>query len=96
MADRHPTLVLWGDQDPALLGGDLFGLDEFVRDPTVRRHASATHWIAHEEPEWLTRSMFFPKPHVMRFVFKHWSGSGRSQSEIERGGSALAHFLPLY
>lgn len=48
-----PTLVLWGDQDPALLRGNLVGLDELVAQLTVRRHASATHWIVHEEPEWL-------------------------------------------
>lgn len=67
-----PTLVLWGDQDPALLRGNLVGLDELVPQLTVRRHASATHWIVHEEPEWLhaniraflapTRSNPHPEP----------------------------------
>jgi pimeloyl-ACP methyl ester carboxylesterase len=47
------TLVLWGDQDPALLRGNLVGLNEFVPQLTVRRHASATHWIVHEEPAWV-------------------------------------------
>jgi epoxide hydrolase 4 len=52
-----PTLVLWGERDPAVLLGNLVGLDEFVPQLTVRRHAAATHWVVHEEPEWINESI---------------------------------------
>lgn len=51
------TLVLWGDRDPALLKGNLVGLDEFVTQLTLRRHPTATHWIVHEEPEWVNAAI---------------------------------------
>lgn len=50
---RVSTLVLWGEQDPALLTTNLMGLEQFVPRLTVRRHPTATHWIVHEEPEWV-------------------------------------------
>lgn len=59
-----PTLVLWGDRDPALLRGNLVGLDQLVRQLTIRRHASATHWIAHEEPAWVNG-------HIREFLAGH-------------------------
>ena len=52
-----PTLVLWGDQDPALVGANLVGLDQFVPRLTLLRHPSATHWIVHEEPEWVNAAI---------------------------------------
>lgn len=52
-----PTLVLWGDKDPALLRGNLDGLEAFVPRLTVRRHADATHWIVHEDPEWVNAAI---------------------------------------
>lgn len=48
-----PTLVLWGDRDPALCRSNLTGLDEFVAQLDLRRHPTATHWIVHEEPGWI-------------------------------------------
>lgn len=48
-----PTLVLWGEKDPALLRGNLVGLDDFVPDLKLLRHPAATHWIVHEEPAWV-------------------------------------------
>lgn len=48
-----PTLVLWGEQDPALRRDNLVGLDRYVPKLTVYRHPSATHWIHHEEPDWV-------------------------------------------
>jgi pimeloyl-ACP methyl ester carboxylesterase len=47
---RVPTLVIWGEQDPALLIGNLDGLDRFVPDLTLRRIPDATHWVVHEKP----------------------------------------------
>ena len=47
---RVPTLVIWGEQDPYLLTGNLDGLNEYVPDLTVRRVSDATHWVVHEKP----------------------------------------------
>ncbi|PTY08456.1 alpha/beta hydrolase [Opitutaceae bacterium EW11] len=52
-----PTLALWGDQDPALLRSNLHGLGAFVPRLTVRRHPTATHWIVHEEPDWVNENI---------------------------------------
>jgi pimeloyl-ACP methyl ester carboxylesterase len=49
--------VLWGERDPALLRGNLEGLERFVPRLTVRRHPDATHWLAHEEPEWVNHEI---------------------------------------
>lgn len=45
-----PTLVIWGERDKALLTGNLEGLDDYVRDLTVRRVPDASHWVVHERP----------------------------------------------
>ena len=44
-----PTLVIWGEKDTALLTGNLNGLDEYVKNLTVRRVADGTHWVIHEK-----------------------------------------------
>jgi epoxide hydrolase 4 len=48
---RVPTLVIWGEQDHALLPGLLDGLDEVVADLRVVRLPEASHWLIHEQPE---------------------------------------------
>ena len=45
-----PTLVVWGDADPALRPSLLDGLDELVDQLVIERLPRATHWLAHEEP----------------------------------------------
>ena len=45
-----PTLVIWGEEDQALLTGNLEGLDEFVPNLTVRRIPDGSHWVVHEQP----------------------------------------------
>ncbi len=50
-AVRVPTLVIWGEQDRALLTGNLDGLDEYIEDLTVKRIPDGTHWVIHEQPE---------------------------------------------
>jgi pimeloyl-ACP methyl ester carboxylesterase len=45
-----PTLVVWGERDPALLPGLLNGLDEFVPQLRIERVAQGTHWVAQEFP----------------------------------------------
>jgi len=46
-----PTLVIWGEQDPYLLPGNLKGLEEFVPNLTLKRIPDGTHWVIHEHPE---------------------------------------------
>ena len=47
---RVPTLVIWGERDPALVIGNLDGLDQFVPGLIIKRIPDATHWVIHEEP----------------------------------------------
>jgi len=48
---KVPTLVIWGEQDHALLTGNLDGLDDYVADLTVKRIPEGSHWVSHEQPE---------------------------------------------
>ncbi len=50
-----PTLVIWGEKDPALLPGNLDGLEAYVPDLRVERLPAASHWVVHEEPEQVLR-----------------------------------------
>lgn len=48
---RVPTLVIWGEKDPALLTALLDGLDAYVTDLRIERIPEGSHWVAHEYPE---------------------------------------------
>jgi pimeloyl-ACP methyl ester carboxylesterase len=48
---KVPTLVIWGEQDRALLTGNLDGLEEYVEDLTVKKIPGGSHWVIHEQPE---------------------------------------------
>lgn len=52
---RVPTLVIWGEQDQALLPGNLDGLSDFVNDLTIKRIPDGTHWVIHEQPDRVNR-----------------------------------------
>ncbi len=45
-----PTLVIWGEDDPYLLTGNLDGLERYVPKLEVERIPDATHWVVHEKP----------------------------------------------
>lgn len=45
-----PTLVLWGQNDPAFVPEVLEGLDYYVSDLKVVHYPSQTHWLHHEQP----------------------------------------------
>lgn len=45
-----PTLVIWGEQDTALLPGLLDGLDACVPDLRIERIPQGSHWVLHEFP----------------------------------------------
>jgi pimeloyl-ACP methyl ester carboxylesterase len=47
---KAPTLVIWGEQDPFLLTGNLVGLEQFVPDLQIRRIPDGSHWVVHEQP----------------------------------------------
>ncbi len=48
---KMPTLVIWGEQDQALLTGNLEGLGEYINDLTIKRIQDGSHWVTHEQPE---------------------------------------------
>ncbi|MEX2582339.1 MAG: alpha/beta hydrolase [Gemmatimonadota bacterium] len=52
-----PTLVLWGERDPALGTALLNGLDELVADLSIVRFADVGHWIQNEAPEEINREI---------------------------------------
>ncbi|MCO5120412.1 MAG: alpha/beta hydrolase [Burkholderiaceae bacterium] len=45
-----PTLLIWGEQDQALLPVLLDGIERVVPDLRMVRIPDATHWLAHEKP----------------------------------------------
>lgn len=47
---KVPTLVLWAEDDMALLVALLDGLEEFVPKMRLVRVPGASHWIIHERP----------------------------------------------
>jgi len=50
---KVPTTVLWGEADHALLPGLLDGLDAWVPGIRIHRRPDASHWIVHEQPDWV-------------------------------------------
>jgi len=44
-----PTLVIWGEKDPAMVPQNLDGLAEFVPQLTVKRIPDASHWLVHRQ-----------------------------------------------
>jgi len=52
-----PTLVIWGENDTALLTGNLSGLDQYVTKLTVRRIPDATHWVVREKSAEVNRAI---------------------------------------
>ncbi len=44
-----PTLVIWGEKDPAMVPQNLDGLAEFVPQLTVKRILEASHWLVHRQ-----------------------------------------------
>lgn len=51
---RVPTLVIWGEQDTALLPGCVEGLERWVPQIEVKRVPEGTHWIVYEQPKLVT------------------------------------------
>jgi epoxide hydrolase 4 len=54
---RVPTTVLWGERDRALLPALLDGLERWVPTLEVQRVPEATHWLVHEQPALVARTI---------------------------------------
>jgi len=54
---KTPTLVIWGEKDPALLPNQLNGLSDYVPNLTLRSVPNAGHWVMHEAPEETIRAI---------------------------------------
>ncbi len=52
-----PTFVFWALDDAALLPGLLDGLDEYVPQLEVKKVPGATHWIVHEQPQFVAQEI---------------------------------------
>ena len=48
---QRPTLVIWGQQDHALLPCLTEGLEDYIPDLTLVPLPQASHWVVHEEPQ---------------------------------------------
>lgn len=48
-----PTFVLWALDDSALLPGLLEGLEDYVPKLELKKVPGATHWLIHEQPEFV-------------------------------------------
>ncbi len=61
-----PVLVIWGEQDKALLATNLDGMEEFVPDLKIVRIADGTHWVIHERPAQVNAAIrdFLAEKHV--------------------------------
>lgn len=53
----RPTVVVWGEEDLALLPSLLEGLDTYVPDLRLVRVPRATHWIVHERPQLIANEL---------------------------------------
>jgi pimeloyl-ACP methyl ester carboxylesterase len=52
-----PTLVIWGEKDLALVPRNLDGLAQCVPNLTIQRFEDASHWVVHEKPAEVNRSI---------------------------------------
>lgn len=48
-----PTFVFWALDDAALLPGLLDGLEDYVPNLQIKKVPGATHWIVHEQPQFV-------------------------------------------
>ncbi len=55
MRVRVPTMVIWGERDPALLIGLTRGLEEWVPDLRLEVLPDAGHWAPYERPQQVNR-----------------------------------------
>ena len=68
-----PTLMVWGERDPALGKELTYGTERLVRDLTIRYLPGVSHWVQQEAPE------------AVNTIVEAWLG-GRSIPEFEHVG----------
>lgn len=54
---ESPTLIIWGEDDPAFENSNLNGLEDYVRDLTIHRMEGISHAPHHEKPEVVNQYM---------------------------------------
>ncbi len=54
---ESPTLIIWGENDPAFENSNLNGLEDYVRDLTIHRMEGISHAPHHEKPEVVNQYM---------------------------------------
>lgn len=54
---RCPHLLIWGRDDTALLPESTVGLEEFANDLTRVELDDADHWLAHQQPDVVSRAI---------------------------------------
>jgi epoxide hydrolase 4 len=52
-----PHLVVWGEDDRALLPSCLAGLEDFAPRLTLRTMPGCGHWLLHEQPAAVAREI---------------------------------------
>jgi pimeloyl-ACP methyl ester carboxylesterase len=57
VTSRVPTTVIWAENDIALPPALIDGLEAYVPDLTLHRVPDATHWIVHEQPALIARTI---------------------------------------
>lgn len=48
---KVPTLVIWGENDQALITDNLNGLEEYVPNLKIIRVPEGSHWVVHKHPD---------------------------------------------
>ncbi|MBZ4415044.1 alpha/beta fold hydrolase [Myxococcus sp. RHSTA-1-4] len=54
---KVPVLILWGEQDPYLLQDGLVGLEQYVKDFTLRKFPECGHGLTLERPKEVVRAL---------------------------------------
>jgi len=60
---RCPHLLIWGEQDTALLPDTTEGLEDFAPDLTRVTVAGADHWLHHQKPDVVAKAILDWLPH---------------------------------
>ena len=86
-----PTMVIWGEADPALRPGCLDGLDEYVSNLTVHRLHAVGHWVLPEAPEAVRRLIrgFLPDSNAGNVPVAFPASIELSHASTETGKNAL-------
>ncbi|WP_169545449.1 alpha/beta fold hydrolase [Sneathiella aquimaris] len=54
---KVPTLLVWGEQDHALVPANIDGIEVFVPDLKILKMPNVSHWVTHEAPKEVAREV---------------------------------------